>query len=738
MPWLPPSVRPALIVAESLRQVACPGNFQLAAPVTARAIGTAIARGLAPERDPAVPPPWLRDGQQESFGRAVAAIRRHGGALLAEPVGTGKTWIALAVAQCLAGRAACLAPASLMNQWRRVAARAGVPLEIQTHEAWSRKARPLPAGLVIVDESHRFRDPTTRRYQHLGPALVGRPALLLTATPAVNRLEDVACQLALVLPDDALAPQGTRSLGDAFGAAEVPGEIGRVIIRSVSPSDRPRHLARSMVPQQAEQRDTSRTLRRLGRLRLSTDPATRNLVRGVLIMALASSPAAFREALTRYRHLLLHQRDAAESGHRLGRRALRRALLPDLGQLVWWPLLASEDSESDLAPEDLERIDGLITRAREAEAAEDIKVSRLQGVLSDGRPTIVFTNARATVHYLRRRLTPRSRIAWCCGTEAGIGPARLSRQRVLGCFRPGHAGVPAQLAPGVLVTTDVAAEGLDLQQAARIVHYDLPWTAVRLEQRNGRAIRSGSPHQSVDVVRFEPAPGVERWLGLAAAVERKARLPARLGLREAGEQWDRRSRIAAIAGSGIACRGLCRIVAPESLTLAGAELWGPDGRVAGHALVRRPGGDWTDSPVETESALALALNATRSWPIGGHAARRELASLRQFMEARLAAAIGACTLPRDPDPVMRAAIAAVLRHGQEGSRRRNLASMQQAAAALGFLRGGMTAGERHLVGLLAKATPAELPLVLQHVPAARIRVPPDRIVITGLVRMAPA
>ena len=738
MPWLPPSARPALLVAESLRRVACPGNLQLEAPVTARAIGAAIARGLAPACDAASPPPWLRDGQQESFGRAVAAIRHHGGALLAEPVGTGKTWIALAVAQCLAGRATCLAPASLTNQWRHVAARAGVPLEIQTHEAWSRQARPLPSGLVIVDESHRFRDPSTRRYQHLGPALIGRPALLLTATPAVNRLQDVACQLALVLPDDVLTPQGTRSLADTFRAGEVPGDIDRIIIRSVSPSDQPRHLARSMTPREAEQRHSMRILRRLRRLRLSTDPATRNLVRGVMTMALASSPAAFREALIRYRHLLLHQRDAAESGHRLGRRALRRALLPDLGQLVWWPLLASEDSESDLAPEDLGRIDDLITRAREAEGAEDLKVARLQDLLSDGRPTIVFTNARATVHYLRRRLTPRSRIAWCCGTEAGIGPARLSRHRVLSCFRPGRAGVPAQLAPAVLVTTDVAAEGLDLQQAARIVHYDLPWTAVRLAQRNGRALRSGSPHQSVDVVRFEPARGVERWLGLVAAVERKARLPDRLGLREAREEWDRRSRIAAIAGSGIACRGYCRIVAPESLTLAGAELWGPEGRVTGHALVRRPGGDWIESLAETESALVLALNATRSWPVGRHAARRELASLRRFMEGRLAAAIGACTLPHDPDPLVRAAIGAVLRYGQEGLRQRNLASMHQATAALAFLRGGMTAGERHLVGVLAKATPAELPRLLPLVPAARRRAAPDRIVITGLVRLAPA
>ncbi|MBI3746094.1 MAG: hypothetical protein HY264_06140 [Chloroflexi bacterium] len=42
-----------------------------------------------------------------------------------------------------------------------------------------------------------------------------------------------------------------------------------------------------------------------------------------------------------------------------------------------------------------------------------------------------------------------------------------------------------------LLASDVAAEGLNLQRAGRIVHYDLPWTAVRLEQRDGRALRQG-------------------------------------------------------------------------------------------------------------------------------------------------------------------------------------------------------------------------------------------------------
>ncbi|MBS1241530.1 MAG: hypothetical protein H6R40_957 [Gemmatimonadetes bacterium] len=643
MPWLPPSARPALIVAESLRRVRHPEDVLSVAPVAARAVAAAIARGVAPER----------------------------------------------------------------------------------------------ATLVVIDEAHRFREPATRRYEHLAPVLVGRQVLLLTATPAVNGLEDVAHQLALALPDDCLAPQGTPSLAEAFRAGKVPVDIDRAIIRSVSPSDQPRRLGRSMMPQGAEQRDSLRVLRQMDRLRLSTDPTTRNLVRGVLTMALASSPAAFRETLSRYRHLLLHQRDAAEGGRRLGRRALRRALMGDLGQLVWWPLLAEEDSESDLVPEDLSRLDRLIAVARAAEADKDAKVARLQGVLSDGQPTIVFTNARATVHYLRRRLTPRSRIAWCCGSEAGIGPARLSRSRVLSCFRPGQAGVPERLAPAVLVTTDVAAEGLDLQRAGRIVHYDLPWTAVRLEQRNGRALRSGSLHQSVDVVRFEPASGVERRLGLNAAVERKAALPDRLGLEDTSAAWDRRSWIAAIAGSGIACRGFSRIVAAETVTLAGAELWGSEERVTAYALVRRPGGTWTDSPAEVESALAQALGAARSWPLSRRAARHDLASLRRFLHGRLTQAVAACHLPCAPDPVLRGAIGAVLRHGQEATRRRDHEAMRTTAAALAFLRGGMTAGERHLVGLLVRVSPAELPSLLHRLPAARPRAAPDRIVITGMVRIAP-
>ena len=110
-------------------------------------------------------------------------------------------------------------------------------------------------------------------------------------------------------------------------------------------------------------------------------------------------------------------------------------------------------------------------------------------------------------------------IAWCTGERAGVGPSPVPRSVVLGWFREGP-GAPESRPSSVrhLLVTDVAAEGLDLQRAARVVHYDLPWTPMRLEQREGRAVRLGSHHPTVDIVRFAPPPPLERALGAIAGI----------------------------------------------------------------------------------------------------------------------------------------------------------------------------------------------------------------------------
>jgi hypothetical protein len=75
----------------------------------------------------------------------------------------------------------------------------------------------------------------------------------------------------------------------------------------------------------------------------------------------------------------------------------------------------------------------------------------------------------------------------------------------------------------VLLTTDVLAEGVNLQQAAHIVNYDLPWNPMRIVQRHGRVDRIGSQHKSIELGVFFPAAHLDKFLGLEQTLIRKLR-----------------------------------------------------------------------------------------------------------------------------------------------------------------------------------------------------------------------
>lgn len=85
----------------------------------------------------------------------------------------------------------------------------------------------------------------------------------------------------------------------------------------------------------------------------------------------------------------------------------------------------------------------------------------------------------------------------------------------------------------ILITTDVLAEGVNLQQAAQIINYDLPWNPMRIVQRHGRVDRIGSQHAAVDLGLFFPSSRLDDLLGLEATLERKlAQAEAAIGAGE--------------------------------------------------------------------------------------------------------------------------------------------------------------------------------------------------------------
>src|SRR5687768_4239773 len=514
---------PPRIVAEALAAVTEPPlPVRASELVPARSAARAMAIAVMPAQSDAAPPAWLLPGQETAFRRALAALEMFAGALVPERTGAGKTYIALAVAAAWSAKpAVCVVPAAVADQWRRTARRLSTEIIVGTHERASRGILPRHAGLVIVDESHRFRNPEARRHSVVARWLVGRPALLLTATPAVNRLADLVAQLRLVVPDDVLTRWGVNSLRSLAAARSMPDAVAHLIVRSASgvpqPDRRYRTERMSAEPECIELID---------RLVLSSSAPVARLVRGVLLRAAASSSAALAGVLRRYRLLLLHASDAAGSGVRIGRAALRRCIGAAADQTALWPLLAPGTDDVELALSDIDAIEQIERRARDLLRRPDAHAERLGQMLADGRRTLVFTGWRETAEWLRGTLGP-ARVAWCTGSDAGIGRMRLARSEVLGMFGP-H---PQRAAPQVLITTDVASEGLDLQGAERVVHYDLPWTPMRLTQRDGRAARLGNLLPAVEIVRFDPPEELDRRLRQTEILRRKGRLPTEAGVK---------------------------------------------------------------------------------------------------------------------------------------------------------------------------------------------------------------
>jgi hypothetical protein len=112
------------------------------------------------------------------------------------------------------------------------------------------------------------------------------------------------------------------------------------------------------------------------------------------------------------------------------------------------------------------------------------------------------------------------------GESGGVDQAR--RARLVAEFAPETAGsFKADGTPShadlydILLTTDVLSEGVNLQQAGRIINYDLPWNPMRIVQRHGRIDRIGSKHATVQMGLFFPTNHLDRLLHLEETLERK-------------------------------------------------------------------------------------------------------------------------------------------------------------------------------------------------------------------------
>lgn len=177
-----------------------------------------------------------------------------------------------------------------------------------------------------------------------------------------------------------------------------------------------------------------------------------------------------------------------------------------------------------------------------SEIAQDAERPDKHGLSSeDRRKVIIFSTYTDTVEELSAQLlaavnkAPKSsplsaykgRIAPPVAGAQG-STAQTDRADILAGFAPLTAGKinengepQSKNVFDVLITTDVLAEGVNLQQAGRMVNFDLPWNPMRLVQRHGRIDRIGSPHKNVVIGCFFPAKNLDTLLKLEETLQRK-------------------------------------------------------------------------------------------------------------------------------------------------------------------------------------------------------------------------
>ena len=387
--------------------------------------------------------------------------------------------------------------------------------------------------LVVVDEAHRMSATyfggelsTTKRYQ-LGRMLGGitRHLLLMTATPHAGKQEDFQLFLALldedrfegrfrdgvhtVQPGDLMRRMVKEDLLTMEGKPLFPERRAYTVDYALSPAEQDLYTAVSEYV-----RDEMNRADRLAAAGEGRRGSTVGFALTVLQRRLASSPEAILRSLERRQARLQKRLREMTAASSMEDPSLRK----HLGLLVGKTGDDLADQLEELLPDELESVeDEVVDAATAARTAAELAVEiailtdlvelarlvrrsgldkkwlELKAILTEDdltrdehgnlRKIIIFTEHKDTLTYLLERIR-----ALLGRPEAVVfihgGVHREERRRTQELFTQDND-------VRVLVATDAAGEGINLQRAHLMVNYDLPWNPNRLEQRFGRIHRIG-------------------------------------------------------------------------------------------------------------------------------------------------------------------------------------------------------------------------------------------------------
>lgn len=408
-----------------------------------------------------------------------------------------------------------------------------------------------PWDLVVIDEAHRLRNvykSSSKIATAIKQAVAAFPKVLLTATPLQNSLLELYGLVSLI---DEFAFGDLKSFKSRFARLGTEADFAELkerlrplckrtlrkqVLQYVKYTNR-HALVQEFVPTAEEQRLYDLVSEYLQQPVLYALPASqRQLMTLILRKLLASSTHAISSTLEGLANKL---ESAARAGETV--EAPPAELRDNVEELDEWLDEWEEDengpspaTREGLTPEKLLELRQEMARLREFHAlAQSImknskgevlltalrrgfaaagEAQQKQGGVTIQQKAIIFTESRRTQEYLFRLLEqtefagkvlmfdgtnsdPKSKAIYqnWCGRHAGTdrisgSPTADMRAALVDYFREEAV---------LMIATEAAAEGINLQFCNLVVNYDLPWNPQRIEQRIGRCHRYG---QKFDVV----------------------------------------------------------------------------------------------------------------------------------------------------------------------------------------------------------------------------------------------
>ena len=525
--------------------------------------------------------------QKDAVIDAYRKLKKFNGVFIADVPGLGKTYIGAALLSHLEteGKTAIvISPPRLVEYWREVlddlAAVKAKVFSLGRLDEVLNNEKYLKRKVVLVDESHHFRNPDTLRYRNLAKICDGKEVILLSATPQNLSIWDIYYQLKLFTPYETnhnfrIYPIHLKEYFKECerGNSNIEDLITQIFIRRTRSDIKEYYPDQKIVfperkgPYRIDYsidkvyegglyKKLNELINKLtfARYNLANyarpeefDPDEfqrlrqawvnlQQLIRVNLNRRLESSVQALKDSLATYLRAyeafkeILIKEDKVWIGDVDQLEEVAQMLIEDekegeeIDEIREENFYAIDKFDFDRLREDLDHDIGIFKQMQELikdiGPEDDDKLQTLIQILNKapikGRKVIIFSAFKSTVQYIYENLKNKFE-----KVDYIFGGEKILTKIKRFAPKANKASIRPDEEIQILVATEVLSEGLNLQDGQVVINYELHWNPVRIIQRIGRIDRIGSEHDEIYVYNFFPETSAEETLGIEERVTRR-------------------------------------------------------------------------------------------------------------------------------------------------------------------------------------------------------------------------